>query len=346
MEIAHIMPTETTFNEFGRDRGFSLLELMIVLVISSIIIMGTYAAYSVQSKSYSTQREISKIQQDLRGALYMMEFDVLNAGRDPSLSNRYGITDIRYYDYQAGALDNVMASTPFVLPAAANSPIYFGSFPVIEFTSLRRDTNGDRIGDAPVTIRYQVYDFDNDGRLDFGRRQTFGMTLAPELNSPPVLVAEGVVAVGYAFAYNPAPSGKYEMARTAPPMALPTGELIEVGNVIWAVDSNGDGRLDTNIDTDGDGDITVADDTDDSGVIDAADMGPGMPASVDTRNVVAVKVWLMLQSKQPTPENTIDRKRYVVGNRVIPPETQPFFNDHFKRRVETVTLSLRNYKKS
>ncbi len=312
------------------DQGFTLVELMITMAITAVILLSVYAAYSIQSKSYSTQREVAKIQQDLRGALYMMEFDVLNAGRDPNLSNRYGLTDIRSYDYHTGSLDNTMLPAAFVRPVEP-STICFASFPVLEFTSLRTDTNNDNIGDAQMTIRYQVYDFNNDGRLDLGRRVNGG---APDL------VAEGVVAVGYAFAYNPNPDGHYKMDRTAP--AIP-GTL---GNVIWAADTNGDSLLDTNIDGTGDGEITAADDTDGNGVIDSLDLGGPLASSVDLRNIVAVRIWLLLQSERPSPENVIDRNYYVVGNRIIPPPNQAPFNDRYQRRVETVTLALRNFKKS
>jgi prepilin-type N-terminal cleavage/methylation domain-containing protein len=321
--------------------GFTLVELMITLVVGSIIAAGVFAAYSLQSKTFSTQSQVSRIQQDLRGAIYLMEFDLLNACRDPDLTNQFAITNVRSYDFNAGALDNVMGPAPFV-PAPAGSSIYFASYPVLEFTSLRRDTDGDGVGDQPMTIRYQIFDFNNDGRPDLGRRIANGIPPGAVLPVTPDLVAEGVVAIGYAFAYNQNPNGKYEITRT-PPVA--GGDPL--GNVIWAIDSNSDNRLDTNIDVTGDGQITLADDISGDGVINALD-GGALPAPVPIANAVAVRFWLLVQSATQSPENVVDNNQYVVADRIVPsPITNPNgFQDRFRRRVKTVTVALRNYRKS
>jgi type IV pilus assembly protein PilW len=322
--------------EGKNNQGFTIVEMMIAMVVASIVAICTFSAYSVQSKSYSKQREVAKIQQDIRGALYLMEFDLLNAGRDPDLTNRFGLTNpngIRYFDYRTGNLDNDLGPTPFVMPAAP-SAIYFDSFQVLEFSSLRRDTSipPDGIGDAAMTIRYQVYDFNNDGRLDLGRRVD---------GANPDLVAEGVIAVAYAFAYNLNPNGDYRVSRTPPKAA---GDPL--GTVIWAADTDGDNRLDTNIDVDGDGLITVQDDMSGDGVIDVNDGADAQLANpVDIENAVAVRIWLLLQSQRES--DTIDRNQYVVGNRIIPPPVANpnGFEDRFVRRVQTVTVALRNYRK-
>ena len=316
--------------------GFTLVELMITLAIGSVIALSVFAAYSVQSKTFSTQRQVARIQQDLRGALYMMEYDMLNACRDPNMTNRYEFTDVRYYDL----LNNLAVPPVFAMPAAAGSSIYFNSYPVIEFTSLRQDIDGDGSGDAPVTIRYQIYDWNNDGRPDLGRRFGFGLPPGAFAGVNLDLVAEGVVAMGFAFAFNLNPDGKYGITRTIPAVGVP------LGNVIWAVDSNGDNRLDTNIDITGDGQITLADDISGDGIINAGDGAAATLATpVNISTAVAVKIWLLVQSANQSPENVIDRNQYVVADRVIPPNANGF-QDRFKRRVKTVTIALRNYRKS
>lgn len=323
------------------DHGFTLIEMMITLVVSAIIGLCAFASYSVQSKTFSTQREIAKIQQDLRGALYLMEFDVLNAGRDPGFNNLYGLEDIRYYGYLNGAINNQMLPSAFVMPAAPNLNNYFASYPVLEFSSVRSDTDGDGIGDTEMVIRYQVYDFNNDGRPDLGRRTRIDPT--PNLSTPE-LVAEGVAAIGFAFAYNSSPNGRFQITRTIPVVG---GDPL--GNVIWAVDTDGDNLLDTNIDITGDGYITLDDDISGDGIIDSGDDATALLATpVNINNVVAVKIWLLLQSERQSPENLLDTKQYVVGNRIIPPPiaNPNGFQDRFKRRVHTVTVALRNFRRS
>jgi prepilin-type N-terminal cleavage/methylation domain-containing protein len=337
--------TKISFPARRSEQGYSLIELMITVALTAVIMVAVYAAYTVQSKTHVTQREIARLQQDIRGALFMMEYDLMNAGRDPFQSNQYGLTDIRYYGAAQGAEDNLMGPPPVQLPP-------FNSFPVLEFSSLRLDSDGDGRGDQNLTIRYQVYDYKNDGRFDLGRRLgNGGGPLGPVALDPPIsLVAEGVVAVGYAFAFDDSPDGTYKLNRTPPPAAAPPGSL---GTVIWAVDSDGDGDLDTNIDTDGDGEITVLDDNNNDGIINELDAGgfklvPEVPITFAR----AARIMVLVQSERPSQENVIDCNQYVVGNRVLPPPNAvPFpgcngFGDRFKRRAESVVVAFRNFQKS
>ena len=64
-------------------RGFSLVELMVTLVISSIALAGIYGVYKGQLKSYVTQNAVVDIQQNLRNALYVLQRNIRMAGFDP-----------------------------------------------------------------------------------------------------------------------------------------------------------------------------------------------------------------------------------------------------------------------
>jgi type IV pilus assembly protein PilW len=64
-------------------RGFSLVELMVTLVISSIALAGIYGVYKGQLKSYVTQNAVVDIQQNLRNALYILQRNIRMAGFDP-----------------------------------------------------------------------------------------------------------------------------------------------------------------------------------------------------------------------------------------------------------------------
>ncbi|MCP4745832.1 MAG: prepilin-type N-terminal cleavage/methylation domain-containing protein [Desulfobacteraceae bacterium] len=321
----------------NKNGGFTLIEMLIAMAVSSIILVGVFASFSTQSKTHTTQREISKIQQDIRGALYMIEFDLMNAGRDPNMANRYGLTDIRHYDLTV--LDNISSQGAFNLNT--NTPFkFFDSFQILEFSSLQFDDDGDLTGDQNMVVRYQIYDFNNDNRPDLGRRVSApgGATV---ISPPdPILIAENVVAVGYAFAYDDSPDGTYKLARTAP---LASGDPL--GNIIWAVDTDGDNLLDTNIDINGDGDITIDDDISGDGIIDNGDsIDAALADPVELSFVRAVRIMILVQSEIPSPERMLDTNRYVVGNQIIPPTGNPF-NDFYKRRYQTVIIALRNFRK-
>jgi prepilin-type N-terminal cleavage/methylation domain-containing protein len=75
------------------SKGFSLVELMVTLVISSIALAGIYGVYRAQLKSHVTQNAVVDIQQNLRNSLYILQRSIRMAGFDPTLSVRSSAPD-------------------------------------------------------------------------------------------------------------------------------------------------------------------------------------------------------------------------------------------------------------
>ncbi len=71
--------------------GFTLLELMIAMVISTIVLGGVMASHSNQSSIHRTESQISDMQQNLRGALFIMAKEIRMAGYDPTRKAKSGI---------------------------------------------------------------------------------------------------------------------------------------------------------------------------------------------------------------------------------------------------------------
>jgi prepilin-type N-terminal cleavage/methylation domain-containing protein len=63
--------------------GFSLIELMIAMVISTLLLSAVYAVYASLSKSYTTQNVSAEVQQSVRAAIDLMAEDLMMAGLDP-----------------------------------------------------------------------------------------------------------------------------------------------------------------------------------------------------------------------------------------------------------------------
>jgi len=61
-------------------QGFTLIEILIVLVISSIVLLGAYTFFSQQQKTFRQQTEQARQQSNVRMALYYISQDLLNAG--------------------------------------------------------------------------------------------------------------------------------------------------------------------------------------------------------------------------------------------------------------------------
>ncbi|CAK8721909.1 hypothetical protein GMJAKD_11125 [Candidatus Electrothrix aarhusensis] len=76
--------------------GFTLIELMIALVISGIISIAMYSAYTSQQRVNQAQDHVVAIQQDLRAGLDMMARELRMAGYDPDKKWGAGFTVASY----------------------------------------------------------------------------------------------------------------------------------------------------------------------------------------------------------------------------------------------------------
>jgi prepilin-type N-terminal cleavage/methylation domain-containing protein len=64
-------------------RGFTLVELMVTLAVSSIALAGMYGVYKAQLQSHVTQNAVVDTQQNLRNTFYIMQRTIRMAGFDP-----------------------------------------------------------------------------------------------------------------------------------------------------------------------------------------------------------------------------------------------------------------------
>jgi prepilin-type N-terminal cleavage/methylation domain-containing protein len=67
----------------NNEKGFTLVELMIAMVISAIVMTSVYSVYSAQQRSYIVQEGVAAMHQNLRAAMYFMEREIRMAGCDP-----------------------------------------------------------------------------------------------------------------------------------------------------------------------------------------------------------------------------------------------------------------------
>ena len=210
---------------------------------------------------------------------------------------------------------------------AGYDPRESGNFGI---TDIRLDGNGDS------TIEFDV-DFDDDGTLHVGGNETIRYFIydtgpyggagdgTPDLGRDAgaggnQLLAENVESLGLAYAFDEDGDGELDTSG---------------GNVIWAVDTNGDNQLDLNLDTDGDGRIDMSDDTTaGNGVLEGVALGTPVPLA----DIRAVKIWILARTDRVV-RGFHDTNSYVVGRRVITPVGD---DNRFKRRLLTTTVRCRN----
>ena len=79
--------------EIKADKGVTLIELMIVLVIAGLVVGGIYTIFSTQQRSYYVQDRVTGIQQDARAALLIMAREIRMAGYGIGAGSASGFSD-------------------------------------------------------------------------------------------------------------------------------------------------------------------------------------------------------------------------------------------------------------
>jgi type IV pilus assembly protein PilW len=87
-----------------KERGVTLIELLVTLVISSIVVAGIYRVFIAQSKAYTVQDQVAEVQQTVRSALDILLRDLRMAGYDDDSPN-----------------SPIAITTPIVYPVADSS---------------------------------------------------------------------------------------------------------------------------------------------------------------------------------------------------------------------------------
>jgi hypothetical protein len=262
------------------------VELLITMAVSSVVLTIVTGFYALTLKHSTQQIATGKLQQNQRGALAIMERDLRLAGKDKDLSNNFLVTDVRRYSIEGPA-------TPAV-PDVDGSPVL----------RMRVDLNDDGDLDANETITYSLYDRNGDGQPPWELSRSTTMPGDNKITNPQLL-AEGVEASGLAFAYAFDADGDGKIDR----YDAGTGEII------WAVDSNNDGELDTDL--------------------NGADIGQVSPAKIK-----AVRFWLLGRSQRVHSKYS-DNRQYTVGGQKVGP-----FKDPYERWLLSEIIYCRNLKKN
>ena len=80
------------------SRGFTLIELIIVVGIFAGVSMGGYTIYRVQQSSYLMQEQLAEMQQNVRAVLYFIEKDLRMAGYDVFKTGEAGFHTAKPYE--------------------------------------------------------------------------------------------------------------------------------------------------------------------------------------------------------------------------------------------------------
>ena len=135
------------------SKGFTLIELMVALAITSIIMAGIMAAYVSQLKSHVTQQTIVEMQQNLRSAMQHMEKEIRMAGYDdPNKTSVAGLTTVlaNTFGFTMDLNDDGDVSD------ANETVIYTVALNASGIQCLMRNTGG---GNRPIAENIEVLNF-------------------------------------------------------------------------------------------------------------------------------------------------------------------------------------------
>jgi type IV pilus assembly protein PilW len=86
------------------QQGFTLVEVLVAMVCSSLMIVALYQMFHSQQRSFMRQEDVTEMQQNLRAGLYMMARDIRSAGFDPNRTANAGFVS----DFNPAVLDPVI----------------------------------------------------------------------------------------------------------------------------------------------------------------------------------------------------------------------------------------------
>jgi type IV pilus assembly protein PilW len=75
------------------DKGFTLIELMIAMAITLVVMGAIFMTFKSQQDSYVVQDQVTRMQQNLRGAMYVMTRDIQMAGYYTNFDKTSCLTD-------------------------------------------------------------------------------------------------------------------------------------------------------------------------------------------------------------------------------------------------------------
>lgn len=304
------------YSPYRNPKGFSLVELMIAVAISSAVLIGIWGVYRVQMRTGGAQEVVTDLQQNLRTAIFTMTKEIRMAGFDPSGSGNFGITFVGFQQLnQAGVAVN-----------GDNNSIIFTA------DNGAGPNAGNGILDADETYTFSLFQFGWNvaGGVAAGTTTDLGRNTGGGLQP----FVQNIEAIGLAYAYDLNGDGALDTYTvTAGPLAL-----IGSQQIIWAIDSNSDGILETRLDTNGDGNITRIDGPSAAaaGVINENIVGVAIAPSAEMKDIRAIRIWIVAAENAAEHGEHMDQDTYVAGRRIYTPR------DNLRRRLLDTIVYCKN----
>ena len=168
------------------NKGFTLVEILVALVIDFVVLAGIYAAFYSQQKSHVKEQQVVDAQQNVRGSAAFMAAEIRLAGMQSKGTAVAGILTAGAHSFQftldrnddddvTDAYENIEYGFSATADANNNGIADAGAAPITRFS----DTNDNIADDIHAIAFAYAFDDDRDGELDFEDAVPFNGRLDP-----------------------------------------------------------------------------------------------------------------------------------------------------------------------
>ena len=297
----------------GKTKGFTLVELMLSLVITSIFATAVTSIYLHNLHVYNDQIEVVHIQQNLRATLNYLVRQTRMAGY--SGTNSDGVIDTgNAYDADNAGIITATEGRLQISADLDNSGSLTDAGGENLDIKLRKDTNG-------------------DGIVDTALNHNSGTNLTIQFNESGgyQTVAEHISAISFAYAITDSGTNLRTYTTSAGTDAT-----------LWAIPDPDGGDNWMSLDTNNDGQISAADDLNHDNLIDL--VNTGIPLDLDNNGIIdstdfsiirAVKLTILGVTDHVSTHNQTC-ETYIVGRHVLNTK------DNLIRRLVSAAVTCRN----
>jgi len=310
------------------QRGFSLVELMVALLLGLLLMSGIIAVYLESKRGWAQDEAIARVQENGRYALRLLSREIAMAGFFGGVTELDAVSSPAVSDCQTWLLDpdeviEVYNKADTNAPAAFNS--CFAATDVKADTDIlatRRASDQPLIDDgewepgfAALTATQYYLNTISDGlgtaAIELGSALNTGALTAPG-STADVWAYQG--RIYYIGTENGIPSLCVRSAQNPDQTCLVNG--IESLQVELGVDADGDGIPDE----------FVSDHV--------------RPGEVDADTVLSMRIHLLVRSLEPVRSSPTDSRTWTLGDQTLTTNASP--GDQFYRRLFTTTVPRNN----
>ena len=163
--------SDCVFSEGGRSSGFTLIELIMAMFMAMVVLAGTVLLFSTSNRAFVGQDQIVTLEQNVRGTMEIMTFELHMAGYVPG-SNQTGgtspiVSDVSGQSWSNGRMERIEEATAgaltFVADLNADDDAETVRYTLIGTALTRESWQWDRVSGSwsqdaggPVAVAFNV----------------------------------------------------------------------------------------------------------------------------------------------------------------------------------------------